>query len=274
MQAIPIFVVSLARATERRATITAHLRGLGLDFTLMDAVDGRAMSEAERQALSPPGVEWHPGVVGCYMSHLQIYEKMLTESIEIALILEDDAELNPEFSPALHAGLASKEFDYCFLDGHPQNPDGAIYYDASDSIQLYGKFRANRTHAGLGGTHAYLITRAAAERRMAHALPIIQPIDVYAHLPYRPRFYAMIRPNAGAWTSEHGLVSYTKAEGDRPTATNLAWLRRTLIFYRVRNAIHPEMIRRRIRKWQMLKSGVLPASGRWRPMPSGRFLPR
>ena len=43
-QEISIFVVSLARATDRRAAMARHLQDMGLSFEITDAVDGRALS--------------------------------------------------------------------------------------------------------------------------------------------------------------------------------------------------------------------------------------
>jgi hypothetical protein len=46
-QALPIYLLSLARAAERRASISAHLQALGLEYELVDGVDGRALPAEE-----------------------------------------------------------------------------------------------------------------------------------------------------------------------------------------------------------------------------------
>jgi GR25 family glycosyltransferase involved in LPS biosynthesis len=270
MQAIPVFVISLARAADRRSQIMRHLAKVGVEATLVDAIDGAAMSEAERAALVAPGQSFHPGVVGCYMSHITIYRRMVEQSIPLALILEDDALLNPAFVPALRDGIEWTDFDYCFLDCDSINPDGPVYYDATSATPIARGFTAYRTHGGPATLHAYLITLGCARRRLDCALPIIAPIDVYAHLPWRPRFFALLRPK-GAFVAEASLRSFTSSR-DHRGLVRLRALRRSPLFYRARDLISLELWRRRLRVPQLVRDGVLPAQGAWRPLPTGRLV--
>jgi len=43
MQSIPVFVISLKRSPERRAAISDHLNRLEVEYTIVDAVDGKAL---------------------------------------------------------------------------------------------------------------------------------------------------------------------------------------------------------------------------------------
>ena len=70
----PIFVISLARATERRATIRQELAGF--DFELIDAVDGDKLPANQYQHRIQTewwrvmrGRELSPGEIGCFLSH-------------------------------------------------------------------------------------------------------------------------------------------------------------------------------------------------------------
>jgi len=61
---IPVFVINLERAQERRARIAEHLAGLGIAARFLAAVDGsslklRAFSRTYRRQLLP-------GEIGCY----------------------------------------------------------------------------------------------------------------------------------------------------------------------------------------------------------------
>lgn len=247
-----------------------HLDALGVEAIVVDAVDGAAMDEAERAALLAPGYACHPGVVGCYMSHVEIYRRMVAEGIAVALVLEDDALLNPAFVPVLRQGLAWTGFDYCFLDCDSINPDGPVYYDAASATSVGGGFTAYRTHAGPATTHAYLVTLEGARRRLDFALPIAAPIDVYAHLPWQPRFFALLSPK-GAFVAEASLQSFTSAR-DHRGGLRLRALRRSPLFYRLRDLLSPELWRRRQRVRQLVRDGVLPERGDWRPLPTGRLL--
>lgn len=238
--------------------------------TVIDAVDGAAMPEAERTALLAPGYACHPGVVGCYMSHIAIYRRMAEEGIPLALVLEDDALLNSAFVPALRHGISWTGFDYCFLDCDSINPDGPVYYDASSATPIGHGFTAYRTHAGPATTHAYLVTLECARRRLDFALPIGAPIDVYDHLPWQPRFVALLRPK-GAFVAEASLLSFTSAR-DHRGLLRLRALRRSPLFYRARDLLSPELWRRRLRVQRLVREGVLPSRGRWRPLPTGRLV--
>src|SRR4051794_473458 len=99
MQHIPIFVISLPHARERRIHVSAHLSRLGLSYTLVDGIDGTDLSAEERRTLVADGHDYHPGVIGCYLSHMSVYDRIVAQNIDLCLILEDDAVLNPSFAP-------------------------------------------------------------------------------------------------------------------------------------------------------------------------------
>jgi glycosyl transferase family 25 len=265
-QAVPIFVVSLARATARREAVTRHLGALGLDFTLVDAVDGRAMSEEQRRAACAPGLTIAPGEIGCYLSHIEIYRRMGQQGLPLALVLEDDAVLNPAIVPLLRSGLASDGFDYCFLDSWSVSTSTKAYLDRSDSIRLAEGVFAWRIAPPPLGAHAYLITAAAARRRLEHALPIRAAIDRYGHLPYPSRFYTLFHPK-GAWVGPTGFASLTKPSGQRdPRPWHLRWCRWTP-WYRLWCLLHPSMRAARRAVPDLVAAGILSTEGRWEPLP-------
>lgn len=269
MAAIPVFVVSLARATERRRDILAHLRHLGVDHQVLDAVDGHAIPAAERRALQAPDVDYQPGVLGCYLSHMELYRRFLATDAPVALALEDDARLNRDFVPALARGLGSLDFDYCFLDYARETEGRPVFYDRSNVIEIHPGFQAYLTDVGPATTHAYLITRAAAERRLAFALPIHRPVDIYTPLPYRPRFRALVgRPGAGV--SDWSMTSEINPDQDHRALLSRRWLRQLPGYYWARNLLNLETLRLRFGVHALQRCGVLPASGQWRPLPPGR----
>lgn len=266
MSRVPVFVISLARAQERRDRICAHLRRLGVDFDLLDGVDGQRIPPDRRRAMQADGRDFHPGVIGCYLSHMDAYRRLLAGGSEVALILEDDARLDPRFVPALQQGLRSLDFDYCFLDYHERNPQGPVCYDRSDGVAIFPGFTAYTTHAGPTGTHAYLVTRRAAARRLDFELPIRVPLDIYTTLPYRPHFRALVSP-FGAGVSEDSLHSLIS---DHVGRLRLRWLRRLPGYYGLRELLDPKRWRARRLVGEMRRSGALPAGGDWVPLPPGR----
>lgn len=268
-QTIPVFVVSLARAPERRAAVCRHLEQLGAEYRLIDAVDGRTLAAEYVSSIVAPGITMHPGAVGCYLSHLHIYEAMRDENIALACVLEDDAHLNPRIVHLLRKGCDAASFDYCFLDSDDHNEEGPIYYDVDSGVSLNEDFTAYRLSAGPQTTHAYMITREAALQRLEHAYPLSRPIDLYTHLPYPIRFASLVNPK-GAWVSAHSMASFTSAKQDSAEQLSLRFLRRWPWFYRLRDAIRLKNFKRNLRIRTLVRQGLLPAGHNWKALPSGR----
>ncbi len=268
-QYIPVFLISLARAQDRREAICHHLRDLNIEYRLIDAVDGAKMSEVDINAIVAKGIKMHPGAVGCYLSHLQAYETMKLENLPVALILEDDARLNPEIRTVLNGGLLFKDWDYCFLDCDDHNNEGPIFYDADSGHNIGGEFTAYALSSGPQTTHAYMITLNAALKRLEHAYPLMKSIDLYDHLPYAINFYAVVSPKA-AWVSEYSLESFTSSKNSNIKSLSFISLRRWPIFYQLRDFITLKTFKRNILIKQLKKDGNLSADKRWKALPSGR----
>jgi hypothetical protein len=268
-QALRIFVISLARAQARRAAIVGHLRELGLRFEVVEGVDGAALPADEHDALLAPGVHFaHRGVVGCYMSHLLVHRRIVSENLAAALILEDDAALVPAVVPLLRAGLGGLAFDYCFLDCANDRPERPVFYDAEAGIGLGHGFKAYPLSAGPSGAHALIVSRAAAEQRLRHGVPIREPVDFYETLPGTPRFVALLHP-AGAGVSTLSLRSQTSARAESLGPRFIA-LRRYAAFQCLRDWAKLRPVKGWAARRRMAAEGRLPAGGRWRMLPLGR----
>jgi len=266
-QALRIFVISLARAAERRATVCAHLQALGLEYELVDGVDGRALTAEEHARLLAPGVTFSsPGVVGCYMSHMAVYRRLVESGAAAALVLEDDAMLNPAIVPLLRAGPARLDFDYCFLDC--ANDRDPVFYDPDDRLPLGHGFTAYGLSGGPEGTHAMIVTRQAAALRLSHGLPIQNAFDFYHMLPGRPRFTAMLAPRGAgvAMTSLHSMISLRRVQ----TPPAFAALRRRAWFPTLRDALRLRPVKGMLLRRRLQRDGRLAAGPRWRLLPRGR----
>ncbi len=267
-QAIPIYVVSLARAMERRATMTKHLTELGLNFEITDAVDGRHIPEATyTQMLVRPDVPLSRGDVGCYLSHMNIYEQFLQTDANVALVLEDDATLGSMMVEPIRRGIPSPAFDICFLDSWFVGHKGRVYHDRDDAITVGPGLNAYRFAPPPYGTHAYLITRECAQARLAQKFPISESIDWYLRIGQTHRLYGLIEPR-GAWLNEaHSIVSFVARSGARNAQPWHMQLRRMTLLYDFWNWAHPSMRKARAEVALLQQQGVLPPQGRWAPIP-------
>lgn len=97
-----IYVISLVHAKARRAHIESQLKALGLNFMFIDAVKGSLLTPTELNSLADANSvaenpNWlTPGAIGCALSHMKAYESLVKSGKSHALILEDDALLDPQ----------------------------------------------------------------------------------------------------------------------------------------------------------------------------------
>ena len=106
----PIFVISLKDAHERRAKIRKALDDRGLEYEIMDAVDGRGgLPEEYEGILNRAGThaaftrDMSDTEYACALSHMSVYEQIVERHFPGAIVLEDDAILSPLFDEFLEA---------------------------------------------------------------------------------------------------------------------------------------------------------------------------
>jgi glycosyl transferase family 25 len=91
----------MERDKDRKTYITKKLDEYQLSFNFIKAVDGRLLDEkyigqitSKNKTINSIGREMSRGEIGCVMSHLHIYQKMVDKDIRRAIILEDDIDIN------------------------------------------------------------------------------------------------------------------------------------------------------------------------------------
>ena len=173
---IGIWLINLPRSVERRARMQAQLQALGLDYTLFDAVDGRAQSAELSASIDLPafranvGREVLPGEIGCYHSHLGVWRALAGSPHKVGLVLEDDVVFHDDFLPALDVALAHADrWDMLKL-----NKIRAKFPVGQGAL---GPYRLNAFIGSFTGMGAYLITRDCARGLLPRMLPLRRPID-------------------------------------------------------------------------------------------------
>lgn len=107
---IPVYVISLARAKERRENMRRRLDALGVNYEVVDAVDGKTLDLSQyshrlrqNEYRIKYGREYTRGEIGCYFSHHNLWERIAEGENEHALVLEDDAVLDGDFAEVADA---------------------------------------------------------------------------------------------------------------------------------------------------------------------------
>lgn len=163
LHALPVWLINLPRATARRQKMEQQLARLGLRYTLFPGVDGRAEEQRLLANTDIPAFERNMGRkiliggIGCYHSHLAVWEAFLATDHPIALILEDDVVFHDDFLAALRLALRARaHWDFLKLN--------RIRAKLPVSQGRIGPYRLNAYIGPATGTGAYLITRETAAR--------------------------------------------------------------------------------------------------------------
>ncbi|WP_306152666.1 glycosyltransferase family 25 protein [Roseovarius sp. MMSF_3281] len=192
------YVLHLERATARRANAQALLDTCGLEGEIWPAVDGAQCPADEIENAVGTGLFDPPypfplktGEVGCFLSHRAIWADMQQRQADAALIIEDDAGLDPK-SFAKAFDLAQRHIGslgYIQFQTRPQKGPVTAIDHAGDMALIVPQ---------LGGlrTTAQLVSRETAAHLLARSSPFDRPVDTFVqshwHTGLRP---AMIFPS-------------------------------------------------------------------------------
>ena len=95
-----IFVISL-EGSRRRKHVIKEFKKYDLEFEFIDAVNGKYLKLDSDPRINYEHVlkrpRWlTPGAVGCALSHVKCYQKVVDEKLDFALIFEDDICINQD----------------------------------------------------------------------------------------------------------------------------------------------------------------------------------
>lgn len=212
----PVFVINLERSNLRRDFILKYLTSFGLDVRIFNAVEGnklnlseleekgiynkKAAHEAFSRQLSMPEI-------GCSLSHIGVYQKIVDENIDKALILEDDIIFIENIEQHFQPLLRDIPNDWDIIQ---------IYYKCKDYHKITNsivKFRSKECMPT--GAAGYFIKRSAADIILKNVYPIRYPAD--SLIARTPRWGTVIYGSLPALLSQNFLFPT-----DIQTRTNLS----------------------------------------------------
>jgi glycosyl transferase, family 25 len=175
------YVINLARSTDRRAHVTAELNKTALKYEIFTAVDGRDVDLSDTSIIDPslPNfTQFLPGTAGAALSHFSVYQKIIADGHEAALVLEDDVTLPADLDTLADAvadqlnGAEVALLSYDSYEACKMSREGAVQLPASRKLAL--PIDVNQPRSG----GAYVITREACERMAKFILPVrVNPDD-------------------------------------------------------------------------------------------------
>lgn len=192
------FVLHLTRATDRRANAHGLLHTLGPACEIWPAVDGGALSSDDLATsvgslLFEPTYPFalKPGEIGCFLSHRQIWADLQMRDADAALIVEDDAGIDPDIfhEAAILAQTHIRELGYIQFQTRPATGSTTLVDSAGPSRLIVPQMAGLRTTA-------QLVSKEAAAHLLKLSDPIDRPVDTFVqshwHTGLRP---AMIYPS-------------------------------------------------------------------------------
>lgn len=132
-----IYVISLESSHERKVALKEAFPQHYEEFIFINAVDGRNLTTTEYFNLVKPNLYENnrllsPAEVGCALSHMQVYEKIIQENAPV-IILEDDVIGNDEaLEKAIAIAKKTKPDEVIFLGGYDHIKEAKnIYLNAN-----------------------------------------------------------------------------------------------------------------------------------------------
>ncbi|MGL4769363.1 MAG: glycosyltransferase family 25 protein [Plesiomonas shigelloides] len=162
------YIISLAESQDRRNYIIEQASSKKLAFEIIDAVNGKNIANNLLSILKKEhSYAVTPGEIGCSLSHLVAYKKLLDSNHEAALILEDDVIIPDGINNLLLS--ISKKVD-------KKNPNVYLlskvnHFNKKKEITISDKIAIHEAYNACF-THAYIINRKAAKNLLDKLLPI------------------------------------------------------------------------------------------------------
>lgn len=152
----------------------AILRLLGLNYTLVEAVDGRQLSQKQ---LDEASIRFLPGYtdpyhnrpmthgeIGCFLSHYSIWRRMLDadEDLERVIVFEDDVRFTENATLVLKAMgedlmKTRLEWDFIYLGRKKMSAHGDEFFVRGIVVGRYGDRDRPINYKDRVQSHPYLI---------------------------------------------------------------------------------------------------------------------
>ena len=172
---LPIHVISLRDADERRANVRREFARRHVEFRFFDALDGASGAElferidAEAFVLHT-GRQLSQGEIGCYASHKALWQRCVEQDRPL-MIMEDDCRLSDDFREAVDAaGDLVPELGLVRLQDERRG--------ASRPVMEYRGFRLERYTKTPHCTMCYALSPATARRLLEVNRDFRAPVDV------------------------------------------------------------------------------------------------
>lgn len=219
-----IYVINLDRDTDRWNSAQYELSRLGIHGERCSAMDKDRVSDSEQTFVTK-------GVFACWQSHRKVFQEFINSTEEFALVLEDDFRVRDvKRFKRLLAMVEQTQLDvlqvgfiapgiHRKIDHIYKNIEAVMFWSISRALRLIlsgNSPRLNRLRIRsalqisfgfvqddfLPGTHAYLISRRAAEMALRINSPQFLSADDFFTAWAKMRSITFVRPLRSASTQK------------------------------------------------------------------------
>jgi collagen beta-1,O-galactosyltransferase len=187
-----IYLINLRRRPDRLAKMEACFEELGIDFELVEAVDGKTIDEdfLEREGVGMlPGYE-EPyskrqtltyGEIGCFLSHHRIWRDVIDKGYQRVLVFEDDIRFEQDFVKKMDAMYTELvrlrlDWDLVYLGRKILETADEKFLEGSDLL-----LRPDYTY----WTLAYALNKSGAKKMLSvEPLAKMVPVDEFLPIMY------------------------------------------------------------------------------------------
>jgi len=176
-----LFVINLSSSKDRLDCCNAEFLKAGLGFERIEAIDGSRLSsdkvdDVYQWQKSDYYKELSTGEIACYLSHRKVWQKILDDNLDFAIVCEDDISVSRTTASAIEAiASISQAWDCVKLAEFPikrevLHSSELTGHTSAFQLVTYGKV-PNRTCA-------QAISRQGAEKLLRYSEQILRPVDV------------------------------------------------------------------------------------------------
>lgn len=210
------FIINLKADVNKRINVTNLCEKHGIECEVIEAVAGKELPHEilHTSSFDYPNNFLTKGVIGCTMSHLYIYSRIISENLPYALILEDDIIIENSANATIESvkNTISSTKPEIFLLNTPEAITPIINKKNGGDIVFYRMARASQSPA-------YIINQQAAQEILNYNLPIKFEVDRWMAF----RDYCGIN----IWALQSGVIdtydndkSESSLEGERSKVEN------------------------------------------------------
>jgi len=203
-------VINLKSNTEKLKRVQKSLNAISIFPERFDAVYGKDLDPLYIDKITYPSVQYTMkngryvdsnietlGAIGCYLSHVKLWEDLANSNDEMLLILEDDAVTNNfsgfQINQFLNEIIENDpDWDVIFLGYSKPSPSSNVDIPVTNSVYKINEITFQ--------THAYVLSKKGALKLLSKAFPIVDQVDSYMS------YMAMTR----GLNSYRGNTSYLK----------------------------------------------------------------